>query len=76
MSDAADRMQKSWSDMSKISTLQSENERLRQLLGEAVAVAEAEYKSHCTGSGFDSQPARSTAHRILEAIKALQSEDR
>ena len=65
--------------------------RLRQLLSEAdkreaearakaleqaVSVAEAEYKRHCTGSGFDSQPARSTAHRILEALKALQSEDR
>lgn len=42
----------------------------------AVDVAEAEYKRHCTGSGFDSQPARSTAHRILEALKALQSEER
>lgn len=65
--------------------------RLRQLLSEAdkreaearakaleqaISVAEAEYKRHCTGSGFDSQPARSTAHRILEALKALQSEDR
>lgn len=61
--------------------------RLRQLLSEAekreaeerakaVSVAEAEYKRHCTGSGFDSQPARSTAHRILEALKALQSEER
>lgn len=42
----------------------------------AVDIAEAEYKRHCTGSGFDSQPARSTAHRILEALKALQSEER
>lgn len=42
----------------------------------AVDVAEAEYKRHCTGSGFDSHPARSTAHCILEALKALQSEER
>ncbi len=35
MSDIVDRMQKSWSDMTKISTLEAENERLRQLLSEA-----------------------------------------
>lgn len=71
--------------------LEAENVSLRQLLSEAetrerearakaleeaAKVAEAEYKRHCTGSGFDSQPARSTAHRILEALKALQSEER
>lgn len=53
-----------------------EREARAKALEEAVSVAEAEYKRHCTGSGFDSQPARSTAHRILEAIKALQSEER
>ncbi|WP_157951571.1 hypothetical protein [Agrobacterium pusense] len=51
-------------------------EARREALEEAVSVAEAEYKRHCTGSGFDSQPARSTAHRILDALKALQSEER
>lgn len=34
-------------------------------------IAEREYKRHCTGSGFDSQPARSTAYSILETIRAL-----
>ncbi|ANV24461.1 hypothetical protein [Agrobacterium pusense] len=53
-----------------------ESEARAAALEEAAKVAEAEYKRHCTGSGFDSQPARSTAHRILEALKALQSEDR
>lgn len=53
-----------------------EKEARPKALEEAAKVAEAEYKRHCTGSGFDSQPARSTAHRILEALKALQSEER
>ncbi|WP_142627524.1 hypothetical protein [Rhizobium sp. P007] len=53
-----------------------EREARAKALEEAAQVAEAEYKRHCTGSGFDSQPARSTAHRILEALKALQSEER
>ncbi|MFK3847882.1 hypothetical protein ACI2J5_00080 [Agrobacterium pusense] len=35
MSDIVELMQKSWSDMTKISTLEAENERLRQLLSEA-----------------------------------------
>jgi len=48
----------------------------RVALEEAAKVAYAEYKRHNTGSGFDSQPARSTANRILEAIRALQSEER
>lgn len=45
-------------------------------LEEASTVAKAEYKRHCTGSGFDSQPSRSTAHSILEAIRALKDEVR
>ncbi|MDH1268792.1 hypothetical protein N5C81_14295 [Rhizobium pusense] len=53
-----------------------EAEARAKALEEAAQVAEAEYKRHCTGSGFDSQPARSTAHRILEALKALQSQER
>lgn len=53
-----------------------EREARAKALEEAVSVADDEYKRHCTGSGFDSQPARSTAHRILEALKALQSEER
>lgn len=53
-----------------------EREARVKALEEAAKVAEAEYKRHCTGSGFDSQPARSTAHRILEVLKALQSEER
>lgn len=46
-------------------------EARRQALEEAEKIAEREYKRHCTGSGFDSQPARATAHSILEAIRSL-----
>lgn len=43
----------------------------RGALGQAAQIAEREYKRHCTGSGFDSQPARAAAYSILQAIRTL-----
>lgn len=55
---------------------QREKDARGKALEDAAKAAKAEYKRHCTGSGFDSQPSRSTAHSILEAIRALKDEVR
>lgn len=57
-----------------LAAVQDYNEARQRTIEECAKVADAEMAKHNTGSGFDSQPAHSTAFAIATAIRSLGKE--